>query len=53
MIGVDYDDIHRCNNVVCIAYGESKARAVAGALNGGFIDTLILDSVCAEKILER
>lgn len=53
MIGVDYDDIHRCNNVVCIAYGESKARAVAGALNGEFIDTLILDSVCAEKILER
>ena len=53
MIGVGYDDIARCKNVVCIAYGEAKARAVAGALKGEFIDTLIVDSVCAEKILEN
>lgn len=53
MIGVGYDDIARCKNVVCIAYGEAKARAVAGALKGEFIDTLIVDSVCAEKILDN
>lgn len=51
MIGIGYDDLERCKNVVCIAYGAAKAKAVAGALNGGFIDTLILDSVCAEQVL--
>lgn len=53
MIGVGYDDLERCKNVVCIAYGAAKAKAVAGALNGGFIDTLILDSVCAEQVLAQ
>ena len=31
MIGIGYDDLKRCKNVVCVAYGEAKAAAVAGA----------------------
>ena len=52
MIGIGYDDLERCKNVVCVAYGEAKAAAVAGALRGGFINTLIIDSACGEKLLE-
>ena len=32
MIGIGYDDLKRCKNVVCVAYGEAKVAAVAGAL---------------------
>ena len=39
--------------IVCVAYGEAKAAAVAGALRGGFINTLIIDSACGEKFLEE
>ena len=45
MIGIGYDDLERCKNVVCVAYGEAKAAAVAGALRGGFINTLIIEDV--------
>ena len=51
MIGIGYDDLKRWKNVVCVAYGEAKAEAVAGALRGGFINTLIIDSACGEKLL--
>lgn len=53
MIGIGYDDLERCKNVVCVAYGEAKATAIAGALRGGFINTLIIDSACGEKLLEQ
>lgn len=53
MIGVGYDDLEKCKNVVCVAYGEAKGKAVAGALRGGFINTLIIDSACAKKVLEQ
>ena len=53
MLGIGYDDLKRCKNVVCVAYGEAKAAAVAGALRGGFINTLIIDSACGEKFLEE
>lgn len=52
MIGIDYEDLRKCKNVVCVAYGEAKAKAIAGALRGGFINTLILDSACGEKLLQ-
>ncbi len=32
---------------------EAKATAIAGALRGGFINTLIIDSACGEKLLEQ
>lgn len=53
MIGIGCDDLERCKNVVCVAYGEAKATAIAGALRGGFINTLIIDSACGEKLLEQ
>ena len=52
MIGIEVEDLIDCKNVVCIAYGQAKAEAIVGALRGGFIDTLIIDTECAEKVVE-
>ena len=53
MMGITYNDLEKCKNVVCIAYGEAKAKPIAVALRGGFINTLIIDSACGEKLLEQ
>ena len=53
MIGIEFDDLIHCKNVVCVAYGQSKAMAVSGALRGGFVDTLIIDTECARAVLEN
>lgn len=52
IIGISSADIRRCGNVVCAAYGESKAEAILGALRGGFLNTLIIDENCARKVLD-
>lgn len=52
MIGADIEDIRACKEVVCIAYGESKAEAVLGAIRAGLLNTLIIDEKCAGKMLE-
>lgn len=52
MIGISYEDLKKCKNVICIASGEAKAKAIAGALRGDLINTLIIDSVCGEKLIE-
>jgi DNA-binding transcriptional regulator LsrR (DeoR family) len=52
MVGIAYDDFKRCKNVVCIAYGQMKAKAVMGVLRGEFVDTLIIDQECAEAVMK-
>lgn len=52
IIGIRAEDIRRCREVVCAAYGENKAEAILGALRGGFLNTLIVDEGCARKVLE-
>lgn len=51
MIGISLDDIRNCPEVVCVAYGESKAEAILGAMRGSLLNTLVIDEKCAEKIL--
>lgn len=51
MIGVEVEDLKKCRETVCVALGEGKAEAVLGALRGNYIQTLIMDDQCAEKIL--
>lgn len=53
MIGVDMKDLKACQNLICVAYGEEKARACLGALRAGLVDTLIVDEKCAGKIMEE
>ncbi|MCD8299685.1 MAG: sugar-binding transcriptional regulator [Clostridiales bacterium] len=52
MVGISLDDIKNCKNAICVAHGEQKAEAVLGALKGGFLDTLIIDEKCVERIFE-
>ncbi len=52
MIGVDTDDLKKCPETICIAWGEKKSEAVLGAVRGNYIKTLVIDDKCAEKILQ-
>lgn len=51
MIGVEIDDIRSCADLICVAYGETKAEALLGALRANLVNTLILDEKCAKQIL--
>lgn len=50
MIGISLDDIRKCREVICVACGEGKAEAILGALRGKFLNTLVIDERCAERI---
>lgn len=51
MIGVSLEDLRSNGETICVALGEGKAEAVLGALRGKYIQTLIIDEKCAEKII--
>ena len=51
MRGIELRDLLNCKNVVCVAYGQAKAEAIKGALRGELIDTLIIDTECAERVI--
>ncbi len=50
IIGMDPMEL-RDRAVVGISYGKDHARAVLGALRGGFVKTIITDFNCANEIL--
>ncbi len=50
--GLPLEEMHRIPNRLCIASGKAKAEAVYGAINGGFINMLVLDHNCANALLE-
>jgi deoxyribonucleoside regulator len=52
IVGVDLDDVRSIPNVVAIAAGAGKVRAILGALNGGYIDSLVTDADTARSVLE-
>jgi DNA-binding transcriptional regulator LsrR (DeoR family) len=52
LIGLELEDLKNIDNVICIASGESKAKALLGALRGGYIKTLITDDKTISKLLQ-
>lgn len=52
LIGISLEDIKKAPNVICIAGSVSKAKALLGAIRGGYVDTLIIDDATALRILE-
>lgn len=52
-ITIGVDDIRSVPTLVGIAVGPHKARAVAAAVRGGFVNTLIVDSSLAEALLQQ
>jgi len=51
MIGISMKDLCDCRDVICVADGEEKAEALLGAIRAGIVDTVIIDDVCANRIL--
>ncbi len=45
-------DIRAVPNKIGIASGQRKAEAVIGAVRGGYINILIIDSECAKRLIE-
>lgn len=52
IIGIELEDFLKVPNVICVAGSEEKAKALLGAIRGGYIKTLITDDTAALKILE-
>jgi DNA-binding transcriptional regulator LsrR (DeoR family) len=51
VIGLTLEEIGRIDRVIGIAGGETKVKAMRGALNGKLIDVLVTDHVTAQAIL--
>lgn len=52
-VGVTGPELKQIKNVVCAAGGSAKYQAISGALNGGFINTLITDKATADYLMAR
>lgn len=52
VIGISLEDLKNIDNVVAVAAGTKKAKSVFGALNGGYINTLIIDELLALEVLK-
>lgn len=51
VIGVSLDDLPQIPEVIGVAGGLDKVRALLGALRGGYIKTLVTDTVTARAVL--
>jgi DNA-binding transcriptional regulator LsrR (DeoR family) len=51
-IGIELADLRRIPKVVGVAGGEHKAKAILGALHGGFLDVLVTNELAAIRLLE-
>jgi len=51
IVGISVDDLRRVPEVIGVAGGVRKARAILGALRGQLIDTLVTDDDTAHEIL--
>ncbi len=51
-INAELDVLQQIKNVIAIAFGEIKHKAIFSALNSGVINTLITDNLTAQTVLE-
>jgi lsr operon transcriptional repressor len=51
-IGIELTDLKCIPNVVGVAGGVHKTRAILGALRGGFLDVLVTNELAAISLLE-
>lgn len=52
VIAIDLDDLRRIPNVIGVAAGHEKGPAVAAALRGGLVTTLVCDQPAAASALD-
>lgn len=53
IIGIQFEELQAAPNVIALAGGWDKTRAIYAAIKGGLIDCLITDSRIAEKLIEK
>jgi DNA-binding transcriptional regulator LsrR (DeoR family) len=51
VIGIDINDLRTTKEVIGVAGGLEKVKAVLGALRGGYIKTLVTDTITASAVL--
>jgi len=51
IIGIELDELRQVKQVIGVAGGEKKAKAILGALNGKRISALITDDMAARQVL--
>lgn len=51
-VGITLDELSTKEYSIAVANGEEKAKAVVGALNGKYVNTLFIDEIAAKKCLE-
>lgn len=51
-ISIGLDALHHIDNVIAVAGTTDKASAILGALNGGYIDTLVTDDRAGRLVLD-
>ena len=50
ILAIGLDDLRRIPRRIGVAAGIEKAAAIAGALRGGFVNTLVTDSTVAQRL---
>lgn len=50
--GLPLDQLRGVENRICIGSGEHKAKAIRGAILGGFVNILVTDQSCAKLLLD-
>ena len=53
VISVELDELRRCQEVVGVTNGPRRARAVFAALQGGLVNSLVIDQQGAEALLAQ
>jgi DNA-binding transcriptional regulator LsrR (DeoR family) len=53
VIGISLEQLRALDRVIGIAGGEEKVMAILSTLRGGYLNTLITDTVTAQAVLER
>jgi len=52
-VGLALDELRRIPLKIVVACGQTKVRAILGALSGRYVDVLITDEVTARAVLKR
>ncbi len=51
--GMHLPKLRKVTNRIGIGTGKEKAEAIAGALNGGYLNILVTDEECAKELIRR
>lgn len=52
IVGIELGQLRNIPEVIAVAGGEEKVDSILGALNGGFVSTLITDVITARAVLD-